>query len=86
LTTVLHHCITFHHGLFCCTRSRLLNLVTHRLLKKEPVPLHLAFLRCDQLLTEIEDDLCDYEEDIGQEDLGQGLGIGSGRLRSGFRV
>ena len=50
------------------------------------MPLHLAFLRCDQLLTEIEDDLCDYEEDIGQEDLGQGLGIGSGRLRSGFRV
>ena len=42
------------------------------------MPLHLAFLRCDQLLTEIEDDLCDYEEDIGQEDLGQDLGFRSG--------
>jgi hypothetical protein len=56
--------------LFCCTSSRLLNLVTHRLLKKEAESLHLAFLRCDQLLTEIEDDLCDYEEDIG-EDIGR---------------
>eukprot|EP00802_Teleaulax_amphioxeia_P019604 Tamp_19844.p1 GENE.Tamp_19844~~Tamp_19844.p1 ORF type:complete len:380 (+),score=74.20 Tamp_19844:23-1141(+) len=46
---------------------RVLNLVTHRLLKKEAEVQHQAFLRCSELLTEIEDDLTDYEEDVGRD-------------------
>ena len=60
------HDVLIHDVLFLAAPpSRVLNLVTHRLLKKEADVLHLSFLRCSELLTEIEDDLTDYEEDVG---------------------
>lgn len=45
---------------------QVLNLLLYALTGRSPDPVLLEFLRCDEHLVDIGDDLCDYEEDVAR--------------------